>query len=119
MPRQGRPGCCGIVGPGPSATLDKTVVPRFVSRSDRNRINVFRFNDSCQEPQDSCVWYPAAEGGHALRAVHNRQHMPWRPIALLLLCAATLNADTYPRQMGIDAVHYVFRIGLSDQSSEV
>jgi hypothetical protein len=22
------PGCCGIVGPGPSATLDKTVLPR-------------------------------------------------------------------------------------------
>jgi len=45
--------------------------------------------------------------------------MPWRLIALLLLCAATLDADTYPRQSGIDAVHYVFRLGLSDRSSEI
>jgi aminopeptidase N len=45
--------------------------------------------------------------------------MPLRLAACLLLCTATLNADTYPRQPGIDALHYVFRLGLSDQSSEI
>ncbi|HEX6164862.1 MAG TPA: M1 family aminopeptidase [Vicinamibacterales bacterium] len=42
-----------------------------------------------------------------------------RIAAFLLLLSATLSADTYPRQPGIDVVHYVFRIGLSDQSSEI
>jgi aminopeptidase N len=45
--------------------------------------------------------------------------MPWRLAACLLLFAATLNADTYPRQTGIDALHYVFRLGLNDQSGEI
>jgi aminopeptidase N len=39
--------------------------------------------------------------------------------ALLVLCTATLGADTYPRQSGVDALHYVFRLELSDQSSEI
>ena len=39
--------------------------------------------------------------------------------ALLLLFTAALNADTYPRQTGVDILHYVFRIGLTDQSSEI
>jgi aminopeptidase N len=30
-----------------------------------------------------------------------------------------LGADTYPRQTGIDAVHYVFRLTLSDDSDEI
>ncbi len=46
-----------------------------------------------------------------------------RSLALATLVAllpnVPLSADTYPRQPGIDAVHYVFRIGLSDQSSEI
>src|SRR5262245_9593280 len=42
-----------------------------------------------------------------------------RLAALLLLFPATLHADTYPRQPAIDAVHYVFRLGLSDRSNEI
>src|SRR4030095_13398361 len=45
--------------------------------------------------------------------------MPWRLTALFLLSTATLNADTYPRQTGVDAVHYVFRLDLSDGSNEI
>ena len=45
--------------------------------------------------------------------------MHWRLAALLLALTATLNADTYPRQAGVDALHYVFRVGLTDQSSEI
>jgi len=45
--------------------------------------------------------------------------MSWRITALLLLCTATLKADSYPRQTGIDAVHYVFRLGLTDRSNEI
>jgi len=28
-------------------------------------------------------------------------------------------ADTYPRQAGIDALHYVFRLTLSDDTDEI
>jgi aminopeptidase N len=45
--------------------------------------------------------------------------MLWRLTGLFLLCTAVLNADTYPRQPGIDAVHYVFRLGLTDRSNEI
>ncbi|HTH24827.1 MAG TPA: M1 family metallopeptidase [Vicinamibacterales bacterium] len=45
--------------------------------------------------------------------------MHWRIGALLLLLTATLDADTYPRQAAVDALHYVFRLGLTDQSSEI
>ena len=45
--------------------------------------------------------------------------MHWRLTALLLLVTATVHADTYPRQPGIDALHYVFRLGLNDRSSEI
>ena len=43
---------------------------------------------------------------------------------LLLACLAaiapvSLAADTYPRQTGVDAVHYVFRISLDDLSNEI
>ena len=30
--------------------------------------------------------------------------------------APVVAADTYPRQAGIDAIHYVFRLALSDES---
>ena len=42
-------------------------------------------------------------------------------IAVLCLTAAsrTALADNYPRQRGIDAVHYAFRIEIGDRSSEV
>jgi aminopeptidase N len=45
--------------------------------------------------------------------------MIWRLTAFLLLCTVSLGADTYPRQPGVDILHYVFRIGLTDQSSEI
>src|SRR5688572_7127544 len=40
----------------------------------------------------------------------------WTLAALAPVLAA---ADTYPRQPGIDVLHYVFRLGLTDQSSEI
>jgi len=39
--------------------------------------------------------------------------------AALLTTAATANGDTYPRQAGIDAWHYVFRLELSDTRPEI
>jgi aminopeptidase N len=45
-----------------------------------------------------------------------------RPLlAALLLIAPAIEAraDTYPRQPGIDAIHYVFRLQLTDVSSEI
>src|SRR5262245_57362846 len=35
------------------------------------------------------------------------------------LAAASLSGDTYPRQPGVDALHYVFRVALSDASNEI
>jgi aminopeptidase N len=35
----------------------------------------------------------------------------------LIACVAA--ADTYPRQVGVDAQHYVFRVTLSDESDEI
>ncbi|MBY0495718.1 MAG: M1 family peptidase [Cyanobacteria bacterium] len=40
-------------------------------------------------------------------------------LALSLAASAGLLADTYSRQTGVDILHYVFRIGLTDQSSEI
>ena len=42
-----------------------------------------------------------------------------RGLLLVFLFPAILGADTYPRQTGVDAVHYVFRLGLSDTSNEI
>ncbi len=36
-----------------------------------------------------------------------------------LLCATHLAADSYPRQLGIDAQHYVFKLTLSDSTDEI
>ena len=38
---------------------------------------------------------------------------------LPLLLAVEVTADTYPRQTGIDAIHYQFRLALSDASDEI
>lgn len=38
---------------------------------------------------------------------------------LLLLAPGAVSADTYPRQPGIDAIHYVFRLTLVDSSNEI
>jgi aminopeptidase N len=53
------------------------------------------------------------------RAKDNQPHMRWRIAAALLLFTATLDADTYPRQTGVDIIHYVFRVALTDQSSAI
>ncbi len=37
----------------------------------------------------------------------------------LVVCVSAAFADNYPRQPGIDAQHYVFRVTLSDETSEV
>ena len=55
----------------------------------------------------------------AWRAGHNRHPCPGGSLPFSSSCTATLNADTYPRQPGIDALHYVFRLGLSDRSNEI
>lgn len=39
--------------------------------------------------------------------------------ALILLSTALLGADTYPRQPGVDAIHYVFQLTLGDASDEI
>ncbi len=36
-----------------------------------------------------------------------------------LLIPAVLSADTYPRQPGIDVIHYAFRLALTDASNEI
>jgi len=36
-----------------------------------------------------------------------------------LLVPLLASADTYPRQPGVDAVHYIFRLGLTDASDEI
>ena len=36
-----------------------------------------------------------------------------------LLAAYSARADSYPRQAGIDALHYTFRVSLSDQNDEI
>jgi aminopeptidase N len=46
----------------------------------------------------------------------------WRALtaaALLLVTCAFARADTYPRQAGVDAWHYVFTLEISDSSPEI
>src|SRR5918993_1921649 len=45
--------------------------------------------------------------------------MPSRALLVLLLIPCVLEADTYPRQTGVDAIHYVFRLALSDASDQI
>jgi aminopeptidase N len=40
-------------------------------------------------------------------------------VLAVALTAATAAADTYPRQPGVDAVHYVFRLTLGDATDEI
>src|SRR5262245_44807518 len=37
----------------------------------------------------------------------------------VLLAAVPVGADTYPRQPGIDAIHYVFRLTIEDASNRI
>jgi aminopeptidase N len=45
--------------------------------------------------------------------------MTLRWLAFCLIFPTAVAADTYPRQTGVDAVHYVFRVQLNDTSSEI
>ncbi len=40
-------------------------------------------------------------------------------VLVLIGVAANAGADTYPRQPGVDALHYAFRLALSDASNEI
>jgi hypothetical protein len=40
-------------------------------------------------------------------------------VVLLVVHVLEARADTYPRQTGIDALHYVFRLRLTDSSNEI
>ena len=40
-------------------------------------------------------------------------------VVSLGLCASLVCADTYPRQPGIDAQHYIFRVTLNDYNDEI
>jgi len=40
-------------------------------------------------------------------------------LGCLCLCSLSVAADTYPRQPGVDALHYTFRLTLSDESDEL
>lgn len=42
-----------------------------------------------------------------------------RLLIALLLVPALASADTYPRQTGVDAIHYVFHLSLGDASDEI
>jgi aminopeptidase N len=47
-----------------------------------------------------------------------RRSLPAVPV-LLLLSSTGAVADTYPRQPGVDAIHYVFRLAVGDASNEI
>jgi aminopeptidase N len=52
-------------------------------------------------------------------AIYNHPQQPMKLLALLALCTAWALADTYPRQTGVDAQHYTFRITLRDDTDEI
>jgi aminopeptidase N len=43
----------------------------------------------------------------------------WIAVSALVISAPAAFADTYPRQPGVDAFHYVFRLELSDARAEI
>jgi aminopeptidase N len=43
----------------------------------------------------------------------------WTLLVAALAIPFAAAADTFPRQPGVDAIHYVFRLGLSDASNEI
>ena len=54
-----------------------------------------------------------------MQTVLSRINFIFAHLALLAVCAPVCLADTYPRQPGIDAIHYVFRLTLRDDSDEI
>ena len=66
----------------------------------------------------SCSAVPGGSKRSGRRSDDNQAHAMARLGSPACLPAA-LGADTYPRQTGIDAVHYVFRLALGDASDEI
>jgi len=50
---------------------------------------------------------------------HTFEIRAWLLAAVMLAVAGAARADTYPRQSGVDVVHYVFRLALGDGSNEI
>lgn len=50
---------------------------------------------------------------------HTRMVRAWLLTTVMIAVASAAHADTYPRQPGVDAVHYVFRLALGDGSNEI
>jgi aminopeptidase N len=70
-------------------------------------------------PWDQHTSRGRAAGG---MATMSESRLPVRISVLVLtvaLTAAAAAADTYPRQAGVDAVHYVFRLTIGDASDEI
>jgi aminopeptidase N len=51
--------------------------------------------------------------------MRNRRGYNRSALILALAVSGTIFADTYPRQPGVDAQHYIFRITVSDDSDEI
>lgn len=49
----------------------------------------------------------------------DRDPRPALVLACLLAVSSTLGADTYPRQPGVDAWHYIFKLEISDTSPQI
>jgi aminopeptidase N len=69
-------------------------------------------------PRASNGWAGVAAGFRVLPTAMLKRALRAMPV-LLCLSSAPANADTYPRQPGVDAVHYVFRLTVSDTSDEI
>ena len=54
-----------------------------------------------------------------MNATNIRYRRPAACAAVLFICGASAFADTYPRQSGVDAWHYVFRLELSDTRTDI
>ena len=47
------------------------------------------------------------------------KHLPAWVALWLTSLVSSIHADTYPRQIGVDALHYIFRLTLGDTSDEI
>src|SRR5262249_58456681 len=62
------------------------------------------------------AWLRSMTTFSSMLAVTSKVHLR---ISLAFLLGSAAFADTYPRQTGIDAIHYVFRLTLTDASDEI
>ena len=45
---------------------------------------------------------------------------PWLTgLVMLIALHDVVHADTYPRQPGVDAIHYIFRLSFNDANDEI